>query len=302
MTRDSLARQHAKALANTAVTTPKIQAAICLAPVYPGAVQVNLAGATVTVPCVGTMPLVGDTVTVLSLGLTLLCLGPSAKPAHGTVTASASGNRVQVTGDDGVSYSMNYLHTYTPAVNDNVILSWSVPGGVVLGPLNAPPTSDPNAGSSGGASNPEQTGPTTHTQTFNPTDSGTYESSWFDNRVWCSSSTNGAYFYGGQLAGTIPDNASIQSVQVYIDELTNYYPSSLATIGMHNLSSKSGAPSVSSAVSVSAGTGWKSLPTSFGDSFKTGAQKGLATNHGGEHIWGARGTGNSGALKITWKA
>jgi hypothetical protein len=302
VTRDAPGTQRAKIAASAAASAPVVQAGTCMALAYPGQVAVNMNGALVTMNAVGTMPLVGDTVMVLQVGLTLVCLGSVGRPAHGTVTGAAAGNRVPVRGDDGVAYSLNYLHTYTPTVNDVVVIGWDVPGGVVLGPLNAPPVSDPNAPNGNSPGNPENSGPTTHSQTFNPTDSGTYQGSWFDTRVWCSANTVGAYFYGGQLAGTIPDDATIISVEVYIEELENDFPSSLATIGMMTLTSKSGVPVPALAVSVSAGSGWKSLPTSFGDSFKNGGQNGLATSHGGEHIWGARGTGNSGALKIVWSA
>lgn len=149
--------------------------------------------------------------------------------------------------------------------------------------------------------NPEPTGVQTHTQIIYPTDSGSYiGGAWTDTRVFCTPGAIGAYFYGGQLDGTLPDAATITLVQVYIDELSNDQPSQAATVGMHSLTAKAGAPSPVAAAAIPAGSGWHTLPTSFGDSFKTGAQLGIATAHGGDHVWAAAGTGQSGALSITW--
>jgi hypothetical protein len=297
---DIQARSQIKALSDA---SPIAQAATVLATSYPSYVTVNLAGGHVPVLCAGgQFPAVGDSVMVLQIGKTFVCMGALPKPAHGVVVAAASGGRVQVKADDNITYSMNYNHLYTPAVNDHVKLDWDLIGGYVVGPLATAPTGDPNIilptgpGNGGG-------GVTSHSATFNPTDSGTWNgSSYFTNQVYCGDSTLGAYFYGTQIADSIPDGATITGVAVYLDELTNYYPGSLATIGTHGLTGKSGAPTTGNAVGVSAGSGWKGLPTSFGDVLKTGAAFGLATDHGGYHIFAPKGVGNSGALTINWTA
>jgi hypothetical protein len=94
----------------------------------------------------------------------------------------------------------------------------------------------------------------------------------------------------------------ITAIAVFVDETTNYYPGSLATIGTHGLPGKSGAPITGDAVPISAGSGWKPLPNAFGGVLATGSAYGLATDHGGFHIFAPKGVGNSGALTINWTA
>ena len=303
MTNRDQFEQTRDSLSALAKASPVPQAAVVLATSYPNYVTVNLAGGSVNAICVsGQFPAVGDSVIVLQVGDSMICLGAIPKPAHGIVVAAASGGRVSVKADDGVTYSVNYNHLYTPAVNDHVKLDWDLIGGFVVGPLAAAPTGDPNLIVPSGPTVPPDTR-TSHSATFYPTDSGTWNGTrYFTNDVYCGDNTLGAYFYGTQIADTIPDNATITAIAVYLDETTNYYPGSLATIGTHGLPSKSGAPVTGDAVAVSAGTGWKGLPNAFGGVLMTGAAYGLATDHGGYHIFAPKGVGNSGALTINWTA
>src|SRR5690606_30652751 len=119
--------------------------------------------------------------------------------------------------------------------------------------------------------------------------------------VRCSSGNIGAWFYGSTIADTIPDGAKISRVQLYVNEFYNQFPSSLATIGLHALAAKAGAPSVSSPVTISAGSGWKDLPTSFGDALKTGAKLGVGTAEGGYHKFRpVSADADCGMLRIDW--
>jgi len=296
--------QTRQSLSDLQKASPIAQAAVVLATSYPSNVTVNLAGGAVPALCVGgQFPAVGDSVMILRIDTTYICLGAIPKPAHGIVQAAAANGRVTVKCDDGVTYSLNYNHLYTPAVNDHVKIDWDLIGGFVVGPLAGAPTGDPNIIAAPGAPSGETSGPQTQSVTFYPTDSGTWNgSSYFTNDVYCGDSTLGAYFYGTQIADTIPNGAVINAIAVFLDETTNYYPASLATIGTHGLTGKSGAPTTGNAVTVSAGSGWKFLPTVFGDVLKTGAAFGLATDHGGYHIFAPKGVGNSGALTINWTA
>jgi hypothetical protein len=282
-------------------SSPVAQAATVLETSYPSYVTVNLNGSHVPALCAGgQFPAVGDSVMVLQIGTLLICMGAIPKPAHGIVVSAASEGRVSVEADDGQTYSLNYNHLYTPAVNDHVKIDWDLIGGFVVGPLAAAPTGDPHLIVPTGPGGSEGSGGTT-TVAFNPTDSGTWNgSSYFTTQVYCGDTTLGAYFYGTQIADTIPDGAVINAIAVFVDETTNYYPGSLATFGLHSLPGRSGAPNPSSPVPIAAGSGWKNLPLSFGDALKTGAAFGLATDHGGYHIFAPKGVGNSGALSITW--
>jgi sulfur carrier protein ThiS len=54
-------------------------------------------------------------------------LAPRPRPAQGTVTTvPPASSTITVTGSDGVAYTAGFASTYTPAVGDNVILSWSM--------------------------------------------------------------------------------------------------------------------------------------------------------------------------------
>jgi hypothetical protein len=258
-------------------------------------VTVNVGGGNVDIPMAGIAPTIGDRVWIGYLGNQPVCLGPVPRPTTGTVASAPTGAAVIVTGDDGRDYSVAYDVTAELAAGYRVGLDWSIPGGFVLGRLSsdaallAPRT-------------PTAPAPQMGSATFNPTASGTWSSTygkWQTSEVWSSSSTLGAWFYEG-VASTIPDGAVIDSVRVYVDSLA-ILASGAPTIGLHSLSSKGGnGPTVTDAVAVASGSGWKSLPTSFGDALKTGARLGLGTNHGGYHKWSPAGVRNSGALEIRW--
>jgi hypothetical protein len=229
-----------------------------------------------------------------------VCLGALPKPSHGIVVSPASGGRVTVLADDDQQYSVNYNSLYTPAVNDNVKLDWDVIGGFVVSPMASTPTGDPNIIVPSGPS-PIDGGGGPQSQTFYPTDSGTTTSggSWFTTSVYCSDDDIGAYFYGGQIPGTIPPGANITSGAIYIEEDANYYPGSLATLGTTDTGSKSGVPSVGNIITLPAGSGWMPLSGPILAALANGSAPALATAHGGYHIFAAKG-GLSGAVTINW--
>jgi hypothetical protein len=260
--------------------------------------KVNIPGSTVDMPMVVT-PVVNARCYVGFFANRPVVLGPAALPPLATATASPSGGLVKVTGDDGVSYTVA-SDGFTISAGTRVLLAWGDRGGYVIGL----PTADPLSGqpiNSGG------TAPSSGRQsrTFNPIDSGTQNGSggsgsgnFWTPQVWCGDSTIGGYFYGGQIADTIPDSAVIDGVQVSLVQVGGS-GGGAPTLGLHNLLSKSGSLAPTGAAGISGGTGVKGLPTSFGDALKTGTYVGLATAHGGYWIWGSAGEG-SGALTISW--
>lgn len=269
---------------------------VCVGIDWPsGSASVSVGGSLpVDMPMAGVPPIVNARCWVGFLGRAPICLGPVARPPFGTVSGAPSGGLVAVTGDDGEMYTVTYPSGFTPTSAQRVLLDWTS-GGAIL----HQPAADPNTGDA----NPLPVIPTggAQTRTFNPIASGTWNSGSGFHRsdVWCSSTETGVWIYEG-IAASIPDTANITGVVVHVDEYFNEFPSSLATIGMHHLSSLSGTPNVVSAVTVPAGSGDKALPLSFGDALKTGAQLGLGTAHGGYHKWSAAGVNNSGALTISW--
>ena len=258
-----------------------------------GAVLVDFGEGSVTVLSAGFFePLPGDSVRCLQVGRSTVMLGPArVRSAIGVVAATGSPT-VTVTTSIG-SRQLPYLTTYSPSVSDVVLIDWAS-GGVVVGKVTAAPSSSyaPSGPASGRT-----------TRSFRAKDSGSYQSgSWNKLDVWCSDNNIGAWFYGNTIADTIPNSAEILDVRVYVPEFYNQFPSSLATIGLHSLATKSGAPTVTNARTISKGSGWKSLPDSFGDLLKTGSRKGLGTDHGGFHKFRSRAAdARSGLLQITWR-
>lgn len=212
-------------------------------------------------------------------------------PAEGVV-ATVGATTATVTTDAG-TLTLPWVGS-APTVADTVAIESH---GVIIGKVSLPASTtyaSPGAPGTGG----------TFTLDFRAADSGSYfGSSWWTNTVRCSDGNIGAWFYGTTIADTIPDSATIVSVQVKVKETVNQFPGSLATIGLHGLLSKAGVPVVTSAVTIPAGSGFQALPTSFGDALKTGASYGLGTAEGGYHVYAGRATdADSGLLRITYAA
>lgn len=243
-------------------------------------------------------PLPGDSVQCLQSGSMTMMIGPSsARSAIGVVVAGGS-PQITVMTSIG-SRQMFYNPAYTPTVSDTVLIDWAS-GGVVIGKTSGVPA---------GSYTPPATSPHAFQVDFAANDSGTYyvpNGAYNQTDVWCTSTGNnrGAWFYGTTIADTIPDGATITLVEAFLPEFFNEFPSSLALIGLHTLVSKSGAPTISSAVSVPRGAGWVSLPTSFGDALKTGSMKGIGTGSSGSSGYhkytGRAADADSGKLRIGW--
>jgi len=261
-----------------------------------GLVEVNLGGGRKVMPMVGTAPSVNDQVWVATLAGQPVCLGALAKSSLGTIERGPAGGKLTVKGDDGLVSTLPFNFDHAAfAAGQRVAIDW--PSGTVSYRLSSDPTIEPPAAPappaavSGGQKSVE----------FAPIDSGSFwqgNGTWSKQDVWCTDSYLGAYFYEG-IADSIPDTSKILSVRLAVTETENRFPASLATFGTHALAGKTGAPVISGAVSVSAGSGSKDLPTAIGDALKTGAARGIGTNHGGYHRFGTAASG-SGRLFITY--
>lgn len=254
----------------------------------------------ITVPMAGpTPPIPQRQCHIAFIGGDPVCIGVVPRSPTGTVSRAPSGGTLEVTTDnEGAKYTIAYDSTITFALNDRILVDWSS-GGVAVAKLSADPISLTSLLPSAPPP-PVITPGGEKSQTWNPYDAGTWSESfnkWQNSDVWCSDTTLGAWFYQG-IADTIPDNAAILEIRVNVAAYQTQ--GSNPTIGVHSQGSKGGAPDVNSAVGVPGGSGWKALPTSFGDALKTGAARGLGTAHGGYHKW--YGTAqNSGALFIKWR-
>jgi len=263
-----------------------------------GTASVNIPGSTVDMPMV-IAPVVNARCYVGFLANRPIVLGPVARPPLVTATGPASSGLVKVTGDDGVPYTVA-ADGFTIASGDRLVVQWGDRGGFVVAKESADPLTGLPIGTGGNTPTPTQ-----QTRTFNPVDSGTQNGSgssgsgnFWNPQVWCGDSTIGAYWYGSQIADTIPDGATIDQVQVSLVQVGGS-GGSQPNFGLHNLPSKSGSLSPFNVTPIIGGTRVNLLPNNFGDALKTGAAWGIASRHGGYWIYGSASQG-SGALTITW--
>lgn len=231
-------------------------------------------------------PLPGDSVRALRTDKGTVMLGPAVpRSVIGLVTATGS-PRLTVDTSTGEE-QLGYLLSYSPSVSDLVLIF----GNIVLGEVSAAPA---------GSYSPPVPPVTSRQVDFRAVDSGSYSSSWWTADVWCSTNNDGAWFYP-DIAGSIDDGATITRVQAYFPEF--YADGNPATVGLHSLASKSGAPSISGAHAIAPGAGWRDLPASYGTSLKTGAARGIGVNSDpfGWHKYRSRASdADSGLLRIDW--
>ena len=284
---------NADAVAQKLETIPNVQLLVAtfVSRVADGTVKVDFGDGAVTILSAGVSePLPGKSVRVIRIDDLAIMLGLSVPVSGIGVVTSAGSPLLTVTTSAG-SLQLPRISSYSAVVGDAVLIDWDA-GGVVIGKVSAVPA---------GTYVPPTVDPTDFSVEFRATDSGTYGGSWSQNDVWCSDSNLGAWFYGTAIADTIPDSATISRIQIYLPEFYNAYPSSLATLGVHSLAAKTGAPAVSGAFAVAGGAGWRDLPTNYADLLKTGAALGIGTNHGGYHKYSGRASdANSGLLRIDW--
>lgn len=193
---------------------------------------------------------------------------------------------------------------HLPAVNDTVwilfidgtatLLGPTLMAGLTAGPISplAPP--DP----AGGAV-------VDRSHIFTPIDSGSYRAgNWWSDDVYAQSGQTGAWFYGTKINDTIPDTATILSIELFIvnDDPIQGTPN----IGYHSYPTKVDGVNVnvSGAPAVPIIFGWSSLPTYYGDYLKaTSGGIGIDGNSMGTTICkSSRKDGSSGALRIYWRS
>jgi hypothetical protein len=253
---------------------------------------VDVGGGRIPADMAGYIPDINETVWVLFLNGTALILGPSVpKAGKGTIVGPPSGNLVQVDTVVG-RLTIPYANGLTLSAGQVVKLGAANDGYFVYAIMStspAAPTPPPAPGGGGG----------TQTQIFMPTDAGSYGSRWWTNQVYSSDSNIGAWFYGSQIADTIPDGATIQSIEINISIYSLSYQA--PNFGVHGSASKpGGAVGLSLVTGVSIASGFIGLPTSFGDYLKANVG-GVGINHGGYAILNSLASDPaSGALRIRW--
>ncbi|WP_353809166.1 hypothetical protein [Agromyces sp. SYSU T00194] len=248
-------------------------------------------------PLTGYRPAINERVTVWIIDDVPFLVGPIVShPVDGTIVSTASGIATVSTDQGNVSATYPLGASYSGG--EAVRLQWGGDRPHVIGVKSTSPTApDPGEDPGGG-------GVKTYSPTFRARyDSGSYGSSWFTNRIYSSISNLGAWFYGNKIRDTIPSDAEILKVEIYLAPAKLF--GDPANIGVHNHASRpAGSPTISSTSAVAPHAGWNTLPNSVGDALKSGGSaRGIGIVHGGYHIFlSPTEDGESGKLRITYKA
>jgi hypothetical protein len=237
-------------------------------------------------------PVVNDPVWVDIIDGVAWLVGPTAPQASDGTVVSVGGGLVVVSTDIG-EIEATYDSGATLTAGQSVKLYASGGYHVVGVKSSSPvaPTPAPGGGGSGGEV----------TQTFTAVDSGSFQSYWWTNRVYASSSNEGCWFYGSKISDTIPASATILAVDILIDAVQIQGGDPIFTTHPH-YSRPAGSPGLSGGTAVDVtGPGWWGLPASFGDALKAGGgAAGVGCNHGGYNIFTAA-PGDSGSLRIRYR-
>lgn len=236
------------------------------------------------------------------------------RPATGTVkVVPASSSTITVTGTDGVDYTATFAGSYTPAVNDTVILAWNANTPTALAKVGvvAPPAAPPPPVAAPPA--PVSTGQSTYASQDSATwcpQNGSWDS-WAraGGRLYqgnYGNDTYGAWFYAGttsELAGR-----TITRIQFTLGSrlgVGNYNSPVAVHFYTHSSSYRPGGDVSRSNgpydVTVQPGAGQQSfdLPTSFASALQNGGGIGIA----GDPYAGFNGRlqeAASGLLTIDW--
>jgi hypothetical protein len=268
---------------------------------------VNVAGGSVKCAMVGVPPLVNDAVQVLVVGGAGVILGTAARGVAATVTAVPVNGLVTVLAEDQQTYQLPYGVGLSLAVNDSVLIDWSTGGvvtqeitGTVSGGASSPtpPAPKPKPPSTGG-------GQVAKSRTFTPTASASRRGSWAQGIVYFGQSYSSAgFFYGSQIADSIPDGATLVSIKIYL-EVTASSGVNYLTLGMHDQKTIPAGDLILSDAKGFDGLrngfkGWVDLSGGvFFDRLARGLMFGISIKGPGYRRIAAAPT--SGTISITWK-
>lgn len=237
-------------------------------------------------------PAVNDTVWVQVANGVAYMHGPTVpKPTMGTVESAISGVAQLTTriGPVSAAYDDGLL-LLDPG--DVVRVLWDEHGAWVLGvAVEATAPDVPVApGGSGGRKTAE----------FVPVDSGSWQAGfgWRTLDVWSSANNKGAWFYGTQIADTIPDSAVIVGEpEIFLPNPTKQ--TGARPFGRHAYASKpSGEPTITATSTLPGTSGWVKFPTSLIEHLRSNVG-GLGFDLGGWWIWPAGG--QAGTVRVTYE-
>ncbi|EYT59756.1 hypothetical protein D514_0111630 [Microbacterium sp. UCD-TDU] len=243
----------------------------------------------------GYVPTLGETVQVLTVNDRHVLLPAKALPGTGTVmTTSAVLVTVQTMAG---TFSMPFVGA-APTSGQIVGLSWSEQP-FCIGALSVqpkPPDPVPNPG-----------GGNLRSATFQILDTGSHNvgsSNYWQAQPWASNSTFGGWFYGTQIADTIPAGATLASLEFYVSWQSRFGGS--PNFGLHGLASKSGQLSFNNVAAWNPDSGWQTPPNAaawFAALKAGGGRLGVGLSHGGFNKFSSRAQdAMSGALRISWRS
>lgn len=291
-------RSSADVVAEKLATIPSVRSetAIFLAMVE-GRARVRIGGSEILLPFVGVYPpLVGQVVQVEWRDGTGVVIGPTEpRSSLGVVTAVAAPSvTIDVSGE---LFTMRYLRSYTPAVGDNVVVMWGEDGGVCLGTTDAPPPPPRPA--------PLPDAPSDPVDRFDVTvraeNSGRYQSSWWGNDPWASSSNRGIWVYGTRLRDALRGADGFNHLDIFLP-LRQEVGACQIGIAQHS-AIPGGAPIITDLVDLPLGRrgGWQPLPIGWAGTLALG-DRGIgviAPGGAGYTIWsGTAADPASGQLRI----
>lgn len=243
-------------------------------------------------------------------------LTTAPRPGTGTVTVvPASSATITVTGTDGAAYTAYFVSSYTPVVNDNVILAWNAATPTVTGkvgatappPAPAPPVLPPPAPATSGQSWYAATDSATWTPSFGSWDS------WaggggnvYQGGAAYGGPTYGAWFYSGSPAELT--GRTITRVQFKVPARRNvgsYNSSVVINVYAHTSANRPGGDVTRTTgpynvtVLPGFGGGYVDLPTTFGPVLAAGGGISIA----GEPYAGFLGRNSqpdSGNIVLDW--
>lgn len=230
-----------------------------------GLVKVRIGGAAQLMGWVGEPPWPGNKLRVTYAGRKPYC--EVVYPAVQGTVQSVTANIATVRGDDEetsvypISVSVGTLSTGDRVRLDHagrlvVHVYPAEPDEVILTPPPPPPV------------------PTGGAQTFRPVDSGNYRSGVYQGPlVEISVTRSGHYWYGTQIADTIPDSATIRRAEIFLSETWDNVPGTASHMGTHTQAYRGGEPGLSGSIDV---FGSGAIPLGgFADALKTGGAMGI---------------------------
>ena len=227
-------------------------------------VKVNRHGGEQWMRWVGEAPWEGDRVRVVEAAGTRFCMAVYGAPMGSFVSVAA--NIATVTGDDGVTYRYPYPSGSAFSPGQRLLLDHAHRAVVMRY------SAEPAGSEYSTPAPPPESG--VQSRTFFPIDSGNYRNGAFAGQlVEISVSRSAAYWYGTQIADTIPDSATILAARISLVENWDEVPGTATQMGTHTQPTRGSEPAISGTINVT-GPGAHDI-SAFATALKTGAAYGI---------------------------